>query len=110
MYGFKTSDREHLELKLRDAAERGDIGEVARLIESGVSVNSNHGVSLLQSNPIYTVIENIFIPGTAANGINRFIHVLWLRARDMHMKLEHEGGEWPCLRAMSRLYILLPAP
>ena len=28
------------EKKLRDAAERGDIGEVARLIESGVSVNA----------------------------------------------------------------------
>ena len=28
------------EQKLRDAAERGDIGEVARLIESGVSVNA----------------------------------------------------------------------
>ena len=28
--------------KLRDAAERGDIGEVARLIESGVSVNAVH--------------------------------------------------------------------
>ena len=24
--------------------------------------------------------------------------------------LENEEGEWPCLRAMSRLYILLPAP
>ena len=28
------------EQKLRDAAQRGDIGEVARLIESGVSVNA----------------------------------------------------------------------
>ena len=28
------------EQELRDAAERGDIGEVARLIESGVSVNA----------------------------------------------------------------------
>ena len=33
------------EQKLRDAAERGDIGEVARLIESGVSINSHREVS-----------------------------------------------------------------
>ena len=33
------------EQKLRDAAERGDIGEVVRLIESGVSVNLSDGVS-----------------------------------------------------------------
>ena len=42
-YSFKTSDGEQ---KLRDAAERGDICEVARLIESGVSVNSNCVVSM----------------------------------------------------------------
>ena len=39
------SSKNDEEQKLRDAAERGDIGEVARLIESGVSVNSNCGVS-----------------------------------------------------------------
>ena len=65
------------EQKLRDAAERGDIGEVVRLIESGVSVNSSDGVSsdctctyivlcLLPSNPIYRHRE-FSIPGTAAN-------------------------------------------
>ena len=30
------------EQELRNAAQRGDIGEVARLIESGVSVNAPH--------------------------------------------------------------------
>ena len=30
------------EQELREAAERGDIGEVARLIESGVSVNAKY--------------------------------------------------------------------
>ena len=34
-YGFKSSDGE-----LQDAAQRGDVGEVKRLIESGVPVNS----------------------------------------------------------------------
>ena len=63
-------DGEHSEQKLRDAAERGDIGEVARLIESGVSVNSNSWVSsnstctcILYSaychEILYTVIENL---------------------------------------------------
>ena len=42
---MNTSGGEHSEQELRDAAERGDIGKVARLIESGVSVNANHGVS-----------------------------------------------------------------
>ena len=43
----KVSDEEQKlgEQKLRDAAERGDIGEVARLIESGVSVKPNCVVS-----------------------------------------------------------------
>ena len=41
------------EQELRDAAYRGDIGEVARLIESGVSVNSNDGVS---SNCTYSTL------------------------------------------------------
>ena len=43
--GFKSSDGEE---ELRDAAQRGDVGEVKRLIESGVcvnSVNSNQEVS-----------------------------------------------------------------
>ena len=45
-YGFKTSDAEQ---ELRDVAENGDIGEVARsrLIESGVSVNPASEVSVI---------------------------------------------------------------
>ena len=42
MNGFKTSEGGQ---KLQDAPCRGDIGEVAKLIESGVSVNSTRRVS-----------------------------------------------------------------
>ena len=40
--GTGSSNAEDLEQELRDAAKRGDIGEVARLIESGVSVNAKY--------------------------------------------------------------------
>ena len=36
-----------VEQELRDAAKRGDVGEVKRLIESGVSVNSQNRVRRL---------------------------------------------------------------
>ena len=41
-YDFKTSDGEQ---ELGDAAERGDIRKVVRLIKSGVCVNSNRRVN-----------------------------------------------------------------
>ena len=37
------------EQKLRDAAQRGDIREVARLIKSGVSVNSSGEVRAIRA-------------------------------------------------------------
>ena len=45
-YGFKSSDGEE---ELRDAAQRGDVGEVKRLIESGVSVNSANTIEEVSS-------------------------------------------------------------
>ena len=60
-YDFKTSEQE-----LQDAAEGGDIGEVARLMKSGVSVNSTNHVSggckcILYSAYCYQYAINIFI-------------------------------------------------
>ena len=76
------------EQKLRNAAEKGVIGEVVRLIESGVSVNSNDGVSsnctctcvyivlcILPSNPIYRRTEFFLFLVLLLNR-GRIIHVL----------------------------------
>ena len=45
------------EQKLRDAAKRGDISQVARLIESGVSVNSVHSKVSRRNFVAYNRIE-----------------------------------------------------
>ena len=46
---LEDADMSDEEQKLRDAAQRGDTGEVARLIESGVSVNSTTKVNYVNT-------------------------------------------------------------